>query len=101
MGSAGSLQQSQELRSSHPSSVPWKITREVLQSALLGLCQPGAGAEHLLMCHSSFSIVGRMCLQTLHCAELQDRLNPETIIPVEVTATFDVFPPFSRVHLLN
>lgn len=97
--SVGSLQQSlREMRSSHPASVLWKITREVLQTP--GMVPTGAGSEHL-MWHSTFAIEGKMCLQTLHCAGLQGGLNPETSIPVEVTATFNVFWPFSRVNLLN
>lgn len=85
--SAGSLQRS--LGGSHPSSVLWKITGRFCRLPFWD-CTGRGWAEHHLMWHSSFSMGGKMCLQTLHCAELQDRLNPETRIPVHYSSIWCV-----------
>lgn len=71
------------------------------KTALLRLYEQRAGSEHLLMWQDTFSFECKMSLQTLHCAELQDGLNPEMNVPVEVRAAFDLFRPFSWVYLIH
>lgn len=96
--SVGSLQQSLRGAQGLP-YLKWSVENHpggFAQAALLRLYEPGAGAEHLLMWQNMFSIENVFADSPL-CRELQVKLNPETNMPVEVTATtFDLFRPSSK-----